>query len=103
MKRAAKEGYEVRCIYVLTCNADINVARVMARVAAGGHDVPKDKVRSRYSRALKLVPEVVRACDKILIYDNSVSPELIFRKDESGTHILANEYWTDSDIRNLVH
>jgi predicted ABC-type ATPase len=102
MKKAAKAGYEVICIYVLTCNADINVARVMTRVASGGHDVPKDKIHSRYSRALKLIPEVIQACDKILIYDNSVSPELIFSKDESGVKIISNEYWSDSEIQDLI-
>jgi predicted ABC-type ATPase len=102
MKRAAKSGYEVRCIYVLTCDVDINVARVMTRVASGGHDVPEDKIRSRYSRALNLIPEVVQVCVRVLIYDNSVSPELIFHKDGSEIHVVANECWSDLDIRSLV-
>jgi predicted ABC-type ATPase len=102
MKKAAKAGYEVRCVYVLTCNADINVARVMTRVASGGHDVPKDKIHSRYAKALKLIPEVVQACDKILVYDNSVTPELIFSKDESGAEITANEFWSYAEIQDLI-
>jgi predicted ABC-type ATPase len=102
MKRAAESGYEVICIYVLTCDADINVARVMSRVASGGHEVPEDKIRSRYSKALKLIPELIPVCDKILIYDNSALPELIFYKDKSEVRITANEYWSDSALRELV-
>src|SRR5690554_1670157 len=45
MQKAKAKGYEVQCIYVLTCDANINVARVKARYAAGGHDVPEEKVR----------------------------------------------------------
>jgi len=48
LRKAKEQGYEVHCIYVLTCNADINVARVRGRVCEGGHDVPEDKIRSRY-------------------------------------------------------
>ena len=47
LKKAKEQGYFVRCIYVLTANADINVARVSARQAIGGHGVPEDKIRSR--------------------------------------------------------
>ncbi|MDR2163005.1 MAG: zeta toxin family protein [Clostridiales Family XIII bacterium] len=102
MRRASEAGYNVRCIYVLTCNADINVARVKTRVAAGGHDVSEDKIRSRYSKALALLPEVVDVCDEILVYDNSVTPELIFFKGREGTRIEPNDCWTVSEIRKLI-
>ena len=54
LQRAKEAGYFIRGIYVLTCNADINVARVNAREALGGHGVPEEKIRSRYDRALAL-------------------------------------------------
>jgi predicted ABC-type ATPase len=71
LQKASELGYEIQCVYVLTCNEDINVARVRARAASGGHDVPEEKIRERYHRALKLLPQVIAACDKILVYDNS--------------------------------
>jgi predicted ABC-type ATPase len=37
LKRAKEKGFFVRCIYVLTVNPDINVARVQSREADGGH------------------------------------------------------------------
>jgi len=70
LQKAKKNGFEVRCIYVLTCNVDINVARVRSRVLEGGHDVPEDKIRSRYAKALELLPQVIDVCDKIYIYDH---------------------------------
>ena len=54
LKKAKDQGYFVRCIYVLTANADINVARVSARQAIGGHGVPEDKIRRILSIVTRL-------------------------------------------------
>jgi len=102
LQNAKKNGYEIQCIYVLTCNVDINVARVKGRVCEGGHDVPEDKIRSRYVKALKLLPQLIDICDKILIYDNSVMPSLIFKKDEKGNECYPNEIWSIEKLKELL-
>ena len=102
LEKAKEIGYEVQCIYVLTCDENINVARVRARYAAGGHDVPEDKIRLRYHRALALIPRLLATCDKVLIYDNSVTPTLIFRKEDTDSAIYPSDLWSDGDIRRLV-
>jgi len=102
LEKAKEIGYEVQCIYVLTCDENINVARVRARYAAGGHDVPEDKIRLRYHRALALIPRLLATCDKVLIYDNSVTPTLIFRKEDTDSAIYPSDLWLDGDIRRLV-
>ena len=43
LRKAKESGYFIRGIYVLTANPGINVARVNAREALGGHGVPKIK------------------------------------------------------------
>ena len=59
----------------------INVFRVRARVEAGGHDVPEDKISSRFDKTLALVHEVVAVCDICHIYDNSEDrPYRIYKK-----------------------
>lgn len=35
LKKAKAEGYFIRCIYVLTCDSNINVARVKSRESQG--------------------------------------------------------------------
>ena len=102
LKKARENGYEVQCVYVLTCNADINVARIKGRVREGGHNVPEDKIRSRYSKALELLPQVIDACDRILIYDNSVTPLLVFKSDANGYEYYPNEIWSLEKLKNLV-
>lgn len=79
-----------------------NVARVRARKAAGGHDVPEDKIRARYHRALALLHRLIYICDKILIYDNSGDvPVLIFSKVHSYTESFPNKFWTQPALSNL--
>lgn len=102
LQKAKAAGYEVQCIYVLTCNEDINVARVKARVALGGHDVPEDKIRSRYHKALALLPGLISVCDKILIYDNSETPSLIFRKENAFSECFPNAYWPEEKLKSLL-
>lgn len=105
LKDAKAKGYEIQCYYVLTCNPDINVARVRSRVFAGGHDVPEEKIRTRYDRALKLLPEVIDVCDKIYIIDNSLGEgkqSIIFQKDEDGALCFPNELWPLEKLEKLL-
>ncbi len=102
LKKAKEQGYFVRCIYVLTANADINVARVSARLAIGGHGVPEDKIRSRYSKALALIPQLVEVCDILHVYDNTKEPFRIFKKRKDVYFHWENKYWDFEKISDLT-
>lgn len=101
LQRAKEQGYFVRGIYVLTSNVDINVARVQAREALGGHGVPEEKIRSRYDKALALVPRLVEICDILHIYDNTREPFRIFKKRKDKFYHWKNQYWSNDDIERL--
>ena len=102
LKKAKDQGYFVRCIYVLTANADINVARVSARQAIGGHGVPEDKIRSRYSKALALIPRLVEVCDILHVYDNTKEPFRIFKKRKDIYFHWENKCWDFEKISDLT-
>ena len=102
LRKAKAQGYFVRGIYVLTANADINVARVSARQALGGHGVPEDKIRARYRKALDLIPKLVEVCDILHIYDNTVEPFRIFKKRKDICFRWSNDFWDDQAIKKLV-
>ncbi len=102
LRKAKEKGYFVRGIYVLTSNVNINVARVSAREALGGHGVPENKIRSRYIKALKLVPELVDICDILHIYDNTREPFRIFKKRKDIFYRWCNKYWSNDDIERLT-
>ncbi len=102
LKKAKAEGFFIKCIYVLTSNPDINVARVESRTATGGHSVPEEKIRSRYGKALNLIPELISVCDVVHIYDNSVLPFRIFKKRKTEYFYWENEDWNKSKIQELT-
>ena len=102
LQMAKEKGYFIRCIYVLTANPQINVSRVFVRTQSGGHDVPKDKILSRYDKALKLIPELLEICDVCHIYDNSDVPYRIFKKRKSEYFYWENSFWKKSDIGKLT-
>ena len=85
----------------LTANVDINVARVQAREALGGHGVPEEKIRSRYDKALALIPRLVEVCDVLHIYDNTKEPFRIFKKRKDKYYHWNNQYWGNDDIERL--
>lgn len=101
LQKAKDQGYFVRGIYVLTSNVDINVARVQAREALGGHGVPEEKIRSRYDKALALIPRLVEICDILHIYDNTREPFRIFKKRKDKYYHWKNQYWSNDDIERL--
>ena len=102
LHKAKENGYEIQCIYALTCNADINVARVRGRVREGGHDVPEDKIRSRYTKAINLLPQLIDICGSILIYDNSITPVLLFKKDKDGHVYFPSELWPIEKLKKII-
>ena len=101
--KAKQKGYFIRVIYVLTVNSQINVYRVKQRFANGGHDVPKEKVISRYENALKLIPELVQVADVCHIYDNSLDCAFrIFKKRKNEYFYWENILWSKENIEKLV-
>ncbi|MCD7742205.1 MAG: zeta toxin family protein [Ruminococcus sp.] len=104
LKKAKEHGYFIRCYYVLTYDPEINVSRVGLRVSAGGHNVPTDKIISRYHKALDLVKEIVPVTNVCHIYDNSLdSPYRIFKKRKEECWCCPLDgIWTKQDISKLV-
>lgn len=103
LKKAKERGYFIRCYYVLTADPMINVLRVKSRVESGGHDVPEEKIISRYDKALALVKELVKVCDVCHIYDNSGNrPFRIFKKRKEEIYYDECDDWYFEDIEALT-
>lgn len=68
--QAIAAGYYVK-LYVIAIPAALAVQRVRYRVAAGGHDVPEQKIVERWERLWPLVAEAVRRVDRAEVWDNS--------------------------------
>ncbi|MBQ9871785.1 MAG: zeta toxin family protein [Eubacterium sp.] len=102
LNKAKEKGYFVRGIYVLTANPDVNVMRVKVRESFGGHGVPEDKIRSRYDKALQLIPRLVEVCDILHIYDNTKEPFRIFKKRKDVFFYWENRFWKEERIKQLT-
>ena len=102
LRKAKEAGFFIRCIYVLTANPNINVLRVKTRYENGGHNVPEDKIRTRYERCLNLIPELVQVCDIFHLYDNTKEPFRIFKKRKTEDFFWENEFWSKEKIKELV-
>jgi len=107
LKRAKDEGYFIRMFFICTQNPTINAARIAKRVMEGGHDVPIQKIISRYEKALVNAIRVARFVDRAYFYDNSVdnqNAQLIFRTSDG---LFAKQYvaelpdWTEKIYNSI--
>ena len=71
LRDARARGYRVAFVYVGLANAALSQARVIQRVAQGGHDVPDDRIRKRLPRSLANATEALRFVDAGWVLDNS--------------------------------
>lgn len=79
---AAKERqFDFRLIFVMLDSVEQNIQRVRLRVEKGGHAVPEDRIRSRWSRSLAQLPWFLDQADQAALFDNSgAGPRLIGKK-----------------------
>lgn len=103
LRRAKEAGYEICAVFVLTSDVEINARRVQERAAAGGHDVPEDKIRSRYTKSLQNLSPLVRIADTTRVLDNSgAEPRLICEVEGNAVRIWDNDVWTKNAILRLL-
>lgn len=99
MRRAEVQGYEIHPVFVLTNNPEINVRRVKARVKAGRHDVPVEKIICRYERSLRNLPQIVRIADHTRVIDNSgEGPRMICEVVNMNLTIWESEQWSRPEV-----
>lgn len=102
LEKAKAEGYFIKCIFVLTVDPFLNVARVETRVASGGHDVDKEKIVKRYYKSLDNIKKLMEICDILHVYDNTIEAVRIIRKHKEDISIFPNELWTEEKILELL-
>jgi predicted ABC-type ATPase len=71
LEKAAEAGIEVRVWYVGLASPALHVARVRARVAKGGHDIPEDVIRARYDQSRAHLVRLMPRLTELRVFDNS--------------------------------
>lgn len=90
VKRAQRQGYRVNLLYFWLSSPELAKRRVAERVSKGGHDIPEEIIRRRYTAGINnLFKLFMPAVDYWAIFDNSATPRRIVatggRKSETAT------------------
>ena len=102
IQRAKEAGYYIRVFFILTADSSINVRRVADRVKKGGHDVPEDKIRSRYTKSLDNLKALYKIADDLWVYDNSGDePHMIATVHAGLLQVYPNPFWPQDKILKL--
>jgi predicted ABC-type ATPase len=65
----------VRVWYVGLSSPELHIARVRARVAKGGHDIPEPRIRERYDASRLNLIRLLPRLSELWVYDNSVEAD----------------------------
>lgn len=68
---AASSTHDVLMWFCGLATPELHIARVAARVRAGGHDIPEAKIRERYPAALANLIALLPRIAHLQVYDNS--------------------------------
>jgi predicted ABC-type ATPase len=71
LRKAVAAGYELTLIYIGIASAELSSRRVDQRLALGGHDVPRDRLASRFDRSLANLRSAIAFVPSVQLYDNS--------------------------------
>jgi predicted ABC-type ATPase len=75
LRHTRAQHYVVLLVFVGLDTAELAIARVVERVEAGGHDVPDDKILSRFPRTLENLTQALAFVDHAFLFDNSSAKE----------------------------
>jgi predicted ABC-type ATPase len=72
LRKAVAAGYDVRLVYVGIASAALAARRIDQRIAIGGHDVPRERIASRFKRSLDNLRTAIGFVPAVDLYDNSL-------------------------------
>jgi predicted ABC-type ATPase len=98
LKDTQAAGYTIIGIFIQLSDFALSAARVAQRVSRGGHDVPDEKIQSRFARTANNIRAAIHFVDVALVIDNSSTehPYQLLEVYEHGIQMLSNS--DDSDL-----
>jgi predicted ABC-type ATPase len=76
LESALRARMEVRIWYVGLTSPELHIARVRARVARGGHDIPEERIRERFDRSRLNLIHLLPKLTELRVFDNSEEADL---------------------------
>lgn len=92
IKCAKRLNYRIKLIYVGLDSVDLAIQRVADRVTKGGHDIPIDYIKRRYSKSMQAVVDNIDLFDDIMFYDNSTDKHIHIGSFYNNVFSRTSEY-----------
>lgn len=71
LAQAAETGFEVYVWFIGLATVEQHIARVRARVARGGHDIPEVRIRERWNASRTNLIHLMPQLTELRVFDNS--------------------------------
>ena len=97
LKELTAAGYEILILFVWVRDAQLALERVKSRALSGGHSIPEEVVRRRYSRSISNFMDLYSGlANRWEIYDNSLGePKVVATgKYEVAERVFDQTIWT---------
>jgi len=71
LEQAAHDGHHLHIWFAGLDSPERHIQRVQSRVAHGGHDIPEEKIRERWTRSRENLIRLMPLIHHLRVYDNS--------------------------------
>jgi predicted ABC-type ATPase len=95
LREAAEAGLKVVVWFVGLSTPEQHIARVRARVASGGHDIPEEMIRQRWDTSRRNVIALIPLLTDLWVFDNSQDGDASGETIPPPRELL---YWRDGAI-----
>ena len=103
VKNAQAAGYTVTLLYFWLNSPELAVERVRARVAAGGHNIPEDTIRRRYSTGVYYFFNLYApVSERWILADNSQIPFRVIAEGSKDEVISIKDEVTYAKIKAIA-
>ena len=93
--KAKEEGYKIKLLFFWLPTVEMAINRVAIRVSEGGHNIPTEIIKRRYSRGIENLFKIyIPLCNEWAVFDNSDElPQLFAQGSKLNTIVINNEVW----------
>lgn len=88
LKEAQEKGFKNYLYFIATDNPELNQKRVKDRVLQGGHDVPPDKIVTRYFRCLENVRQTFPYLYRGFFFDSTESTRYLAEYNSAKQELI---------------
>ena len=101
IKLAKQKGYTINLLYFWLNDVNLAIERVKTRVSEGGHNIPEETIRRRYSRGIyNLTNKFTNLCDYWIVINNSSRPFTFVAEGQGLLELKVHDTLVWQQIKN---